>query len=134
MENDELAEWIAKLEAQLAELKAQLPKAEKPFVQREPIPRFDPTEGMRLPADAAQAMARVVPDPPKGKGFNPHAWSQTKISEPGWLPKGGRAQPNTPRRAEAQPPVKDHRSPQTRIFDAMVDAMVGGPNDTSKLR
>jgi hypothetical protein len=33
-----------------------------------------------------------------------------------------------------QKPMRDDRSPQTRIFDSMVDAMVGGPNDTSKLR
>jgi len=31
-------------------------------------------------------------------------------------------------------PAKDTRNPQTKIFDNMVDALVGTANDTSKLR
>ena len=53
-------ERIAKLERELAELKAQVkPAPEKP---REPWPKYDPTEGFRLPASAVQAMVDVVPD------------------------------------------------------------------------
>ena len=34
----------------------------------------------------------------------------------------------------AEPPKARDRTNELRMFDQMVDAMVGGPNDTSKLR
>ena len=63
-EHDELATRVAKLEAELAETKKALEalKPEEPFRPRMTMPRIDYTENFRLPADAAQAMARVVPD------------------------------------------------------------------------
>ena len=143
--NEELVKRIAALEAELAALRAQLPKPEKPFVPR-PMPKFDPTENFRLPADAARAMARVVHDPPKDQKFNPHAWAQTRMYGPGGFGPSPERTAEADREARRQnkekevakkkeaEPTADHRSPQTRIFDAMVDAMVGGPNDTSKLR
>jgi len=82
-EHEELVKRIAALEAELAQLKSELPPPRKEFVPRAPIPRFDPTENFRLPADAAHEMAKVVKDPPKDKGFNAHAWAQTKIGSPG---------------------------------------------------
>jgi hypothetical protein len=138
-EYDELAKRVAALEQELAEAKKSLEasKPKEPFVPKKPWQPIDWTEGMRLPADAAQAMARVVPDV-KGQGFNAHAHAQTKVSQPGgfgpvdWRDREARKVKSDDRRKVE--PAADHRSPQTRIFDAMVDAMVGGPNDTSKLR
>ena len=64
--NDELAKRIEALEAELAELRAQLPKPEKPVVKsRMPYVPHDYTENFRMPMDAAQKMAAIVPDPPK---------------------------------------------------------------------
>jgi hypothetical protein len=80
---DDLAARIATLEAELAALKAQMKPAEPLTVAKGAWPKYDPTEGFRLPASAALAMARVVPDPPKGGGFNAHAHAQTKVGVPG---------------------------------------------------
>jgi hypothetical protein len=80
---DDLAAKVAKLEAELTALKAQLPKPAEPEKKREPWPRYDPTEGFRMPASAAQAMARVVPDVKSG-GFDKTAWDRNKgPGEPG---------------------------------------------------
>jgi len=138
-EYDDLASRVAKLEAELAEAKKALEavKPKEPFKPKLQMPRFDPTENFRLPPDAAQAMARVVPDV-KGQMTAEQvqsAWARSRISEPsGFGPPKWKEEKKqqTPKAEEPKP--QDHRSPQTRIFDAMVDAMVGGPNDTSKLR
>jgi len=137
--NDGLVKRIADLERELAELKAQL-KPREPFKPRFEMPRFDPTEGMRMGPDAAQAMARVVPDV-KGQKFSEHAWSQTRMYGPGGFgpPPERMAQMDKEtgrRKEEPQKPVpaQDTRSPQTRIFDDMVDYWAGGPNDSSKLK
>ena len=82
--SDDLAAKISALEAELAALKSQLPKPEPKPMKREPWPRYDPTEGMRMPASAVKAMAQIVPDPKSSPGFNRHAWLQTKgPGEPG---------------------------------------------------
>jgi hypothetical protein len=86
--NEELAKKIADLENELAKLKAQ---QVKPPTTRElldaaakrPFQKYDPTEGFRLPASAAQAMAAIVPDAKDVGGFDPHAWAQTKVAERG---------------------------------------------------
>ena len=56
--------------------------------------------------------------------------------------RNGVAQPSSLSKSEsrpvgtgwAEPPKARDRTNETRIFDQMVAAMVGGPNDTSKLR
>jgi hypothetical protein len=136
--NEELVKRIGDLEAELAELRAQL-KPKEPFKPRFAMPRYDPTEGMRMGPDAAQAMARVVPDV-KGQKFSEHAWSQTRMYGPGGFgpPPERMAQMDKAQRrkeeAQKRGPAQDTRSPQTRIFDEMVDYWAGGPNDTSKLK
>ena len=85
--SDELVKRIATLETELADLKAQLPKPEKPFVPT-PMPKIDYTENFRLPPDAAQAMARVVHDPPKGQKTDMGAWARNRMGEPGGFGPG----------------------------------------------
>jgi hypothetical protein len=146
-EYDELAGRVAKLEAELAEAKKALEagKPKEPFKPSRHYTPIDWTAGFKLPPDAAQKMAAVVPDV-KGEKWDPvrqeHAWSQTRMYEPGGFgPLKDRmttAEQETRRRnAEARKtaepqPAKDTRSPQTRIFDAMVAHMVGGPNEPVK--
>src|SRR5215831_10597465 len=83
-EYDDLAKRVAALETELAEAKKALEatKPEEPFVPKKPWQPIDWTEGMRMPPDAAQKMAAVVPDV-KGQKFNPHAWAQTRMYGPG---------------------------------------------------
>jgi hypothetical protein len=143
--HDELAARVAKLEQELAEAKRALEavKPKEPFRPRMNLQPIDYTENFRLPPDAAQAMARVVPDV-KGKGFNAHAHAQTKMYGPGGfgpppdrmkvMAEETRRKERAERAKREAAEVEDHRSPQTRIFDQMVDALVGGANDTSKLR
>ena len=82
-------------------------------------------------------MAQVVPDVKNKPGFDAHAWSQTKgPGEPGGFgapPKAGGPAPAVKRGSGVTGPVKE--SPRKfDVFDQMVEAMVGGPNDTSKLK
>jgi len=53
------------------------------------LPPIDWTESFRLPADAAQKMAAVVPDV-KGQKFDAGAWARNRVSEPSGFgpPKG----------------------------------------------
>src|SRR5260370_39309999 len=134
-------ERIANLEAEIAELKR---KAEppKPFVPKKPMPKYDPTEGMRLPPSAVKAMAGVYNPDVKGGGFNANAWAQTKMSDPGWIkkPEVSVAELREPGRVEEKKkpelPRKKPDDPGRKFaqYDAMVAALVGGPNDTSKLK
>ena len=84
--NDELVKRIAALEAELAELKSQLPPPKKEFVPRMTMQPIDYTENFRLPPDAAQKMAAVVPDPPKKVDMG--AWARNRIGEPGGFGPG----------------------------------------------
>ena len=53
---------IAKLERELAELKAKAePQEKKPFKSKASF-HYDPTEGMGMPPSAVRAMCAVVPD------------------------------------------------------------------------
>ena len=137
-EYDDLAKRVAALEVELAEAKKALEavKPKEPFKPKFEMQKIDYTEGFRLPADAAQAMARVVPDV-KGKMTAEHvqsSWARSRISGPSGFGPPKWEEEKRQRVPVKKAEVKDTRSPQTRIFDAMVDAMVGGPNDTSKLR
>jgi len=81
--SDDTEKRIATLEAELAALKkAQEPKPE--FKPKKPYTPIDYTAGFRLPADAAKAMAAIVPDV-KGGGFDPNAWAKTKMYGPSGL-------------------------------------------------
>jgi hypothetical protein len=139
----EIGKKIADLQRQLDELKAKQPKEEKPFVRKD-WPRFDPSEGLRAPMSALKPMVDLMPNQ-KDLKFDPNAWARNRYPVPGGFgpsPERMKVMAEETRRREraegakkkAEEEPKDHRSPQTRIFDAMVDAMVGGPNDTSKLR
>jgi hypothetical protein len=96
MTNEELTTKIAALEKELAALKSQV----KPTTKLPPKgswPKYDPTEGFRMPASAVKPMAAIVPDMPKAAGFDAHAHSQTKGPgspggfgpSPGGWPKDG---------------------------------------------
>jgi hypothetical protein len=76
----DIQDRIAKLERELAELKAQVKPPVKPPEPQKPWPKYDPTEGFRLPASAVKAMVDVVPD------FRGIAQEQKHgRSEPGFL-------------------------------------------------
>ena len=117
MSEDDLAKKVAELAAELEKVKAQLPKPAEPPKKREPWPRYDPTENMKMPPSAAQAMARVVPDIKDRKGFDRAAWQRMKgPGEPGGFggpPKTGGAKPvekgpgwENPRPLEPPPGVR----------------------------
>jgi hypothetical protein len=137
-EIEDLKRRITELEADLKRLlKAQEPKT--PLKPRQPYVPRDWTAGMRMPPDAAQAMARVVPDvkrEPQTAQQVQDAWAKTRISGPSGFgpPKWEEEKKPQPQKPEEPQKPKDNRSPQTRIFDAMVDYWAGGANDTSKLR
>jgi hypothetical protein len=85
MSNDEglakrISELEAKIEAQRAELDAlKPPEPDVPKSSAWPVgvPRIDYTSQMVMPASAAKAMAKIVPDVKSG-GFDAHAHAQTK--------------------------------------------------------
>ena len=141
-DNEELAAKVAQLEAtvrnaqaEIATLKAKA-KAEEPLPERKPWPKYDPTEGFRMPASAVKAMAQVVPDMKTKPGFDAHAWSQTKMGEPGGFgppPKAEGPAPVVKSTGGWAEPVKE-RPRNFDLFDQMVASQVGGPNDTSKLK
>jgi hypothetical protein len=76
----EFAELIAELKTRFAEVESRLPPVKKPFVPAS-MPTIDYTEQFRLPMDAAQKMAAVVPDPPKK--YDPNAFRRNSPSVPG---------------------------------------------------
>jgi len=78
---------LAKAVSELAELKAQL-KPKEEFKPKKPWQKIDYTAGFRLPADAAQAMARIVSDvkrPPMTAEQIESAWGRSRISGPSGL-------------------------------------------------
>lgn len=107
--NDELVKRIAALEAELAELKARVPKPEPEFVQRE-WPRYDPTESFRLPASTAREMARVVPAAKQSKENPMDAWARERRSSPGGFgPKEKPVGEPEVRRTPEAPPLEGMR-------------------------
>ena len=97
---DDLVKRIAALEKELATLKAQVKPTDDAGIpaDRKPWPKYDPTEGFRLPASAAKAMAQIVPDLKPKAGFDAHAHVQTKIAAPGGF--GPETKP------QGEPPVR----------------------------
>lgn len=86
-------------------------------------PKYDPTEGFRLPASAAREMSRIVPDPPKGGGFNAHSHAQTKVGVPGGFgepPKSTGAKP-VERGSGWLEPAKLESPPGLRYVDQQID-------------
>jgi hypothetical protein len=80
---DELSARVAKLEAELEQAKQALEalQPKKPFVPTVSMQPIDWTAGMKMSPDAAEAMARVVPDPPKKADMG--AWARNRTSVPG---------------------------------------------------
>jgi hypothetical protein len=104
--SEELVKRIAELERELAELKQQVKPVEDVPKPTKPWPKYDPTEGFRLPPSAAKAMASVVPDPKPTPGFNAHSWSQNKgPGEPGGF----------------GPPPKPNRVPEVKRGSGVVE-------------
>jgi hypothetical protein len=135
-DNEELRAEIASLKAELAELKQSM-KPPEVFVPT-PMPRFDPTEGMSMSPAAMKPMASLID--PKGAKFDPNHWGRG-YPQPGGFgsparPGGGGPEVKRGTGWSEPRPLKgvEPGSPGTEIFDAMVDRLVGGPNDTRKLR
>jgi hypothetical protein len=61
------------------------------------------------------------------------SWARSRIGGPGGFgpPKWEEEKKPAPAQKPVEP-AKDTRSPQTRMFDDMVAAMVGGPNSPVK--
>jgi hypothetical protein len=109
---------IAKLERELAELKAQVkPQATTrellDAAAKRPFQKYDPTEGFRLPASAVKAMVDVVPD------FRGIAQEQSQKAERGgFLPSDG---PPKERSSSWQKPVPLGPPAGVAICDQMMD-------------
>ena len=82
-----------------------------------------------LPASAIADMEKAVPT----DLVQAIVQDNRRSSLPGWLPPPKTA-PVERGSGWQSPPEPEDRSRQFAMFDQMVDAMVGGPNDTSKLK
>jgi len=92
------------------------------------VRKLKAAEGEGLPASATKAMTDVVDDKlmseiVKDLGHGP--------GEPGWI-KRERSEPVVRGSGWQSPPKPEDRSRQFAQFDAMVAAMVGGPNEPVK--
>ena len=81
--SDELAERVAKLEADLAEAKKALEavKPKEPFRPRMTMPKIDYTDGMSASGPALKPMVDLIN--PQGLKYDPGAWARNRIGEPG---------------------------------------------------
>lgn len=82
----------------------------RPRMNMQPI---DYTENFRLPMDAAQKMAAVVPDV-KREGFNPHAHAQTKPTvgqRGGFGPADGSNWPKSPTKVRPEDQLEVPKPP-----------------------
>lgn len=85
--SDDIENRIAKLEQELAELKAEKAKPAKPAnaaVKDFVMPRYDPTENFGMPASAVKAMVDAVPDLLMRSIVGDN---RKGVSDPGWLPE-----------------------------------------------
>ena len=87
--SDELADRVAKLEADLAEAKKALEavKPKEPFRPRMTMPKIDYTEGMSASGPALKPMVDLVN--PQGLKYDPGAWRRNSPSEPGGFGPAG---------------------------------------------
>jgi hypothetical protein len=85
-ENEELMRELDELKCRVAALEERLPKVEKPYEPKEPWPRYDPTEGFRMPPSAAKPMADLI----HGKGVKPDmgAWARNRMGDRGGFGPG----------------------------------------------
>jgi hypothetical protein len=84
-----------------------------------------------MPNSAVAEMAKAVPDDLMRDIVNDLKHGP---GVPGLLPPSKPGEPVQRGSGWRSPPKPEDRSRQFAMFDQMVDAMVGGPNDTSKLR
>ena len=127
----ELMRTIRQLEAQLPTMsREQLAKLLA--VVRAALQTYAKMQGQNLlPASAVKAMTDAVPDQLMADIVND---LRKGPGEPGWLPPSKSGGAMVRGSGWQSPPKYENRSRQFAMFDQMVDAMVGGPNDTSKLR
>ena len=85
-------------------------------------------EGGGMPASAVQAMADAIDD----KTMRAIVEEQQHVSVPGWLPPSKPGESVQRGSGWQSPPKPEDRSRQFAQFDAMVAAMVGGPNEPVK--
>jgi hypothetical protein len=83
-----------------------------------------------LPASTVEEMTKAVDDRLMADIVRDQ---RRGVSPPGWFPPETSA-PVGRGTGWASPPKTEDRSMQTKLFDQMVEALAGGPNDTSKLR
>jgi hypothetical protein len=81
-----------------------------------------------MPASAVQSMVDVIDD----KTMRAIVEEQRHVSQPGWLKQSKPTGEVIRGTGWASPPKVEDRTNQFRIFDAMVDHMVGGPNEPVK--
>jgi len=81
-----------------------------------------------MPASAAQAMADVIDD----KTMRAIVEEQRHRPEPGWFKPSGPSEPVVRGTGWQKAPKPEDRSRQFAMFDAMVEHMVGGPNEPVK--
>jgi hypothetical protein len=115
-EHDDLAKRVSELERDLAEAKKALEalKPKEPFVPKMTMQPIDWTAGMKMSADAAQAMARVVHDPPKGQKTDMGAWARNRIGEPGGFGPGPSDKwPKVPTKVRPKEKLEVPRSPKS---------------------
>jgi len=106
--SEDLAKEISELKRRLAELEAKQ-SAQEPPRPRMNMPKIDYTENFRLPPDAAQAMAKVVHDPPKGQKSDMGAWARNRIGQPGGFGPAPGHWPKPKPTKNVGEPVKDER-------------------------
>ena len=114
--SEDLTKRIADLERELRELKAQLPPPpDEPYKPKKPWPKYDPTEGFRMPASAVKAMVDVVPDM---RGI---AQEQKQVPAPGGFGTTAKPGKAVERGSGWQDPGKLEPPPGVKHVDAIAE-------------